>query len=180
MEIKQKLILIVNGKPRAGKDTFAEFLNEHMPVYKYSSIDKVKTIALECGWKGKKEEKDRKFLSELKRITTEYNDMAYNDVLNRVAAFDNDEIKEDVMIIDVREPEEIERLADELGAITVFVKNDNVPEVTSNYADANVENFDYDITIDNSGTLEDFREAVEEFVYILALLSFYNTGEDDE
>lgn len=177
---EQKLILIVNGKPRAGKDTFAEFLNDLIPVYKYSSIDKVKTIAMECGWNGAKEEKDRKFLSELKRITTEYSDMAFNDILEKVKAFDDGEITEDVMIIDVREPEEIERLADETGAITVFIRNDNVPEVTSNYADANVENFDYDIIVDNSGTLEDFREAVEEFFYILSLLSFYNGEEDEE
>lgn len=176
----EKLVLIVNGKPRAGKDTFAQFLNNHISVYKYSSIDKVKTIAMDCGWKGAKEEKDRKFLSELKRITTEYSDMAFNDIIEKVAAFDNDEIKEEVMIIDVREPEEIERLADELGAITVFIKNDNVPAVTSNYADANVENFDYDIVVDNSGTLEEFEEAVEEFIYILSLLSFYGGPEEDE
>ena len=175
----KKLILIVNGKPRAGKDTFAELLNEFIPVYKYSSIDKVKTIAMDCGWKGAKEEKDRKFLSELKRITTEYNDMAYNDILEKVEMFDNGDIAEEIMIIDVREPEEIERLTNELGALTVFIKNDNVPEVTSNYADANVENFDYDIIVDNSGTLEDFEEAVEEFVYVISILTMKDDKEEE-
>lgn len=178
--MQEKLILIVNGKPRAGKDTFAELLNEFIPVYKYSSIDKVKTIAMDCGWTGAKEEKDRKFLSELKRITTEYNDMAYKDILEKVTAFDRDEIREKIMIIDVREPEEIERLAEELEALTVFIKNDNVPEVTSNYADANVENFDYDIIVDNSGTLEDFEEAVEEFVYIMSILTLGKDMDDKE
>ena len=33
-----KLVFIVNGKPRAGKDTFAELLNKRMKVYKYSSV----------------------------------------------------------------------------------------------------------------------------------------------
>lgn len=177
---EQKLVLIVNGKPRAGKDTFAQFLNELIPVYKYSMIDKVKTIAMECGWRGQKTEKDRKFLNDLKKLTDDYSSMAFIDVLEKVEAFDNGEITEDVMIIDVREPEDIEELADATGAITVFIKNDNVPAITSNPADANVENFDYDITIDNSGTLEDFKEAVEEFLYILSLLSFYNSEEDDE
>lgn len=178
--MQEKILLIVNGKPRAGKDTFAEMLNKFIPVYKYSSIDKVKTIAMDCGWTGAKEEKDRKFLSELKRITTEYNDMAYKDILEKVAAFDRDEIREKIMIIDVREPEEIERLADELGALTVFIQNDNVPEVTSNYADANVENFDYDIKLYNNGTLEEFEEVVEEFVYIMSVLTLGKDMDDEE
>ena len=59
-----KLVLIVNGKPRAGKDTFALLLNKYHKVYQYSAIDKVTTIALDCGWKGGKTEKDRKFLAD--------------------------------------------------------------------------------------------------------------------
>ena len=62
--MKGQLIIIVNGKPRAGKDTFALLLNKCEPVYKYSIIDKVKAMALDCGWKGGKTEKDRKFLSD--------------------------------------------------------------------------------------------------------------------
>ena len=59
-----KTILVVNGKPRAGKDTFALILNEYYSVYKYSIIDKIKTIAIDCGWRGGKTEKDRKFLAK--------------------------------------------------------------------------------------------------------------------
>ena len=29
-----KLVIIVNGKPRAGKDTFAQLLNQYERVYK--------------------------------------------------------------------------------------------------------------------------------------------------
>ena len=77
-----KLVFIVNGKPRAGKDTFAMILNRYMNVYKYSAITKVKEIATLCGWDGQKEERDRKFLHELKMLTSEYSDMAYQDVVN--------------------------------------------------------------------------------------------------
>lgn len=175
-----KLVIILNGKPRAGKDTFAEIMNDYISVYKYSSIDKVKSIALDCGWKGGKEEKDRKFLSELKRITTEYSDMAYNDILEKIEAFDNDEISEKVFIVDVREPEEIDRLEKATGAITVFLNNDNVPDITSNYADANVANYDYDIVLDNSGTLEDLRDTVKSFLCFLMTTSAMNDEEGDE
>ena len=48
-----KMVFIVNGKPRAGKDTFAEILNRYMKVYKYSAVTKIKEIATLCGWDGK-------------------------------------------------------------------------------------------------------------------------------
>ena len=82
-----KLVFIVNGKPRAGKDTFAEILNRYMKVYKYSAVTKVKEIATLCGWDGKKEERDRKFLHELKMLTSEYSDLAYNDVINEIEKY---------------------------------------------------------------------------------------------
>ena len=175
--IYDKLILIVNGKPRAGKDTFAQLLNRYIPVYKYSSVEKVKCIALDCGWKGGKSEKDRKFLSDLKKLTSEYSDMAYNDVLDRIEKFDTGEIKEHIFIVDVREPEEIDRLKEAVGAITVYIENDNVPDITSNEADANVANYEYDICVDNSGTLEDFDESVRSFLYLLSMMCMDRLGE---
>ena len=41
----RKMVFVVNGKPRAGKDTFAQILNEYLDVYKYSAVSKVKEIA---------------------------------------------------------------------------------------------------------------------------------------
>lgn len=161
----EKLVLIVNGKPRAGKDTFAIILNKLQKVYKYSIIDKVKTIALDCGWKGGKTEKDRKFLADLKQLTTIYSDMSYNDVAEKVDAFYNDDIKEKIMIIDMREPDDIIRAVCEFNAISIFIKNDNVPEITSNQADANVEDCWYDYYITNNGTIEDFEKIVKAFYY---------------
>ena len=79
-----KMIFIVNGKPRAGKDTFAMILNRYMDVYKYSAVTKVKEIATLCGWDGQKEERDRKFLHELKMLTSEYSDMSHQDVVNEI------------------------------------------------------------------------------------------------
>ncbi len=160
-----KLVLIVNGKPRAGKDTFALLLNKYHKVYKYSAIDKVKTIALDCGWKGGKNEKDRKFLADLKDLTTKYSDMSFRDLEDKVIAFYCDDIKEDILIIDIREPEDIKRAVEEFDAVSIFIKNDNVPAVTSNEADANVENFEYDYYITNNGTIADFEKSIRTFYY---------------
>ena len=157
-----KKIYIVNGKPRAGKDTFAELLGKHCRVFKYSSVDKVKQIAAKCGWDGGKDDKDRKFLADLKRITTEFNDMSYDDVAEKVAYFLKTDFF-DVMLIDIREPEEIERAIEGYGAEAIYINNVNVPMVTSNESDANVNNFVYDYIIANDGTLDDFAETVKDF-----------------
>ena len=167
----RKMVFVVNGKPRAGKDTFAMILDEYMDIYKYSAVTKVKEIAKLCGWNGAKEERDRKFLHELKMLTTGYSDMSHKDILNKIEKYNRGEIKADVFVVDIREPEEIKRLVDATPAITIFIENDNVPEITSNAADANVENYEYDFRISNNGTLEEFEENIKVFLEILMMLT---------
>ena len=162
-----KMIFIVNGKPRAGKDTFAQILNEYMDVYKYSSVTKVKEIAKQCGWSGAKEERDRKFLHELKMLTSAYSDMSYNDVIEEIDKFKKGELDADIFIVDVREPEDIDRLVKATKAFTIFIENNRVPSITSNAADANVENYRYDFVIQNNGTLEDFEGNIKLFMEVL-------------
>ena len=148
---------------RCGKDTFAKFLNDIVPTLKYSSIDKVKDIAKLCGWDGGKTEKDRKFLSDLKLLTTEYSNMAFEAIKSKVNEFLEDS-QYVVMLIDIREPAEIEKAKIAFGAKTILIENKNVKTISSNMADANVFNYTYDYTVKNNGTLDDFRENVEEFV----------------
>lgn len=157
-----KQIYILNGMGGCGKDTFAKFLGEVRTVFKYSSVDRVKQIAYECGWDGGKTEKDRKFLSDLKCLLTDYNDLPFMDVTNRVVDFKYDE-DYSVMLIDIREPKEIDRAKEAYGAKTILIKNDRIPFISSNMADANVYNYTYDYVIENNGTLEEFREKVHEF-----------------
>ena len=161
-----KHIFILNGMGGSGKDTFAEFLNQIVPTFHYSSVTKVKKIAEECGWAGGKTEKDRKFLSDLKNLLTEYNDLPFKAVAMAVRAFDiycDLPTKGWIMLIDIREPAEIERAKKAFGAKTILIKNDRVPFIASNMADAGVYDCDYDIVIENNGTLDDFRETVKKF-----------------
>lgn len=158
----KQYIFITNGVGGCGKDTFAGFLGELVPVFKYSSVDKVKEIAELCGWDGGKTERDRKFLSDLKCLTTEYSDMPFRDVAEEVEWFRKNP-QNKVMLIDIREPAEIERAKQEFGAETILIVNPNIPHITSNMADKNVYEYDYDYRIMNSGTLEQFKERVEEF-----------------
>lgn len=173
-----KMVFIVNGKPRAGKDTFAEILNRYMVVYKYSAVTKVKEIAKQCGWTGAKEEKDRKFLHELKMLTSAYSDLPYRDVLDKIEKYRSGEILADVFVVDVREPEEIERLRKATDAITIYIENENVPAITSNEADANVANYEYDFTIFNNGTIEEFEDNIMNFMEFLMMLALAMENEN--
>ena len=139
------------------------FLNNIIPTLKYSKIDKVKDIAKLCGWDGGKTEKDRKFLSDLKLLTTEYSNMAFEAIKSKVNEFLEDS-QHVIMLIDIREPAEIEKAKTAFGAKTILIENKNVKTISSNMADANVFNYTYDYTVKNNGTLDDFRENVEEFV----------------
>ena len=158
-----KMIFIVNGSGGVGKDTFAEFLDEFVPVFKYSSISKVKDIAKDCGWTGGKTERDRKFLSDLKQLTSEYSDMPFTDIAKAVDRFRRHMPHKKVMLIDIREPEEIDRAKRTFGARTILIESNRVAPITSNMADANVRKYDYDFVFGNHGSLEDFRELVEQF-----------------
>ena len=158
-----KKIFITNGMARCGKDTFAIYLSEYVPTLKYSSIDKVKEIAALCGWDGGKTEKDRKFLSDLKMLTTDFSDMPFNSIKDVVENFLINDYYE-VMLVDIREPEEIEKAKIAFNAETILIKNDRVDVITSNDGDAGVFDYAYDYIIENEGTLEEFKENVKLFV----------------
>ena len=148
---------------RCGKDTFAKYLNEIIPTLKYSSIDKVKDIAKLCGWNGGKSEKDRKFLSDLKLLTTDYSNMPFEAIRDKVDDFLTDD-KHLIMLIDIREPAEIDKAKSAFEAKTILIENNNVKIINSNMADANVFNYTYDYVVKNNGSLEEFKENVKKFV----------------
>ena len=156
-----KKIVVINGTGGCGKDTFVEFCSKYASVYNFSSIDKVKEVAKVIGWTGKKTEKDRKFLSDLKKLTTEYNDMAFNSIKDAVNIFNNS--NNDIMFIHIREPEEIKRVVDEFSAYSLLIKRENQNKITSNYSDASVEDYNYDYIIINT-TLDEYEKKAKEFI----------------
>ena len=158
-----KKIFILNGVGTSGKGEFASRLSKHIPTIKYSIIDMIKEVAEDLGWEGSKTEKDRKFLSDLMDLATEYNDSPYRDVASLVNAFKT-ELPETVLIIDMRDPIDIKRAVDDFGAETILIRNPNVGKIKSNHADANVENYRYDYIIENNGSLEQLESTVELFI----------------
>ncbi len=156
-----KNIVVINGTGGCGKDTFIKLISKYKKVYNFSSIDKVKEIARIIGWDGTKDEKSRKFLSDLKNLTKEYNDMPYNCTKEAIENFKNSDCE--IMFIHIREPEEIKRIVDTFGAKTLFMKRENLNDITSNSSDGRVSKYKYDYSILNT-TLEEYEKKACEFI----------------
>ena len=148
-----KKIYITSGVGRSGKDTFCEFVSKYIPTYKYSIIDLPKEAAKVLGWNGGKTEKDRRFLSDIMDLSTEYNDSPFRDVLSVATDFKNNLIEDEVLFVDMRDPKDIARAVEIFGAETILIRNPNVEKIKTNHADRDVENYEYDYIIENDGTL---------------------------
>ena len=159
-----KKIFVQNSVGGSGKDTWASLLNKYIQTYKYSIVDLPKEAAKVLGWDGGKTEKDRKFLSDVMDLSTEYNDAPFKDVLSIVTDFKNNLLEYDVLIIDMRDPKDIARAVEEFEAETILIRNPNVRKIVSNHADRDVENYKYDFIIENDGTLEQLERVAKLFV----------------
>lgn len=163
-------IIIINGYAGVGKSTFVEMCKKDYLVTELSTIDPIKDIASKIGWNGQKEPKDRKFLSDLKDLLSRYNDYPFKATINSIYA----EVSfmellkvdaEEIFFVHCREPEEIERFKNELGARSLIIRRHGPETVTQiNHADNNVFNMVYDYTIFNEGSLEDLEKSAKEFM----------------
>ena len=168
----EKLMVIINGAGFAGKDQFISYCSDIKPVMNVSSIDHVKiALASLCPSYNIGDEKQhnslgekwRARLHELKMKSIELDDGPYKIVVRKIQDFLTNDV-ECILFVHIREPEEIKRILKHFKCKTMLFTNNRVEKITSNPADANVGNFPYDITIDNSGTLEDLREKAKDFM----------------
>lgn len=169
-------IFIVNGAPGSGKTSFESFVKmeskkQNIEVEIYSTIDFVKDIAKQCGWDGQKTLENRRFLSDLKDLLTKWNDVPFKKTLDWLESVKFRLWQYDVLpqyciiFIDCREPAEIKRLCDATGAKSLLIRREEVEnKQTSNHADRDVFEYDYDIIINNNGTLDDLKTRAFDFI----------------
>ena len=165
-------IVIINGTGGAGKDTFVTMCKDVLSaglVCNVSTVDFVKEVATKCGWDGTKTPKNRKFLSDLKDLLTEWDDIPFKAVVDEIEAWGdyltlNNQWDDGVVFVHCREPKEIEKLvcAFQDDVATLLIRRgvaENVQQI--NHADNDVLNYSYDYTIYNDSTLSWLRnEAV--------------------
>lgn len=180
IKLNKKLIVIINGPAGVGKDTMIEEYSKRTKnsVYNYSSIDYFKEVAKrDFCWDGKKNEKGRKLLSNIKAIAYEYNDLPTEITVRKVEQFYDMSYKNDaVMFVHIREKDETDKLVKRLEekcipVKTIFIyttreiesfKNNKSDEYSSDWRNGLN---DYDILIVN----DDLDAAVNEMSSIIDL-----------
>lgn len=157
-------VIVINGAGTSGKDTFIDLFTqvcvEHgqYPVYRFSSVDEVKYFATCMGWDGVKDDKGRRFLSDIKDAMTRYNNAPFNFMKQKVKEVMQEEV-DAFIFFHIREPVEIQKMVDELKATTLLIDRPSVKKDSfTNHADKNVESYQYDYHVVNDGTLLDLRD----------------------
>lgn len=167
-----KKIFIINGSGGAGKDTFVSMVGKLVKTVNYSSVEYVRRAASIIGYDGhSKDDKSRKFLSDLKILSANYNDHPYQMLVATINEFYDVADEHMFLFLHVREPEEIIRLKEEFPEIiTVLIKNKNVEEIATNMADANVDDYNYNIVIHNDDGLLELNQKAQNFTELFGAL----------
>ena len=171
-------VVVVNGRPGVGKSEFERLCKEQCNVFHRmrgfvpghelwiditSTVDFVKEIAYDCGWDGTKTLENRKFLSDLKDLLTKWNDVPYKMIESRINR--SPQSSDWIVFVDCRESAEIQKLKEGLNATTLLIRRESVEDnETSNHADANVFNYQYDLTIENNSDIIDLEKKAKEFI----------------
>ncbi len=162
----KKLAIVINGAGGVGKDTLCDFAAAHFKVMNISSITPIKELALQCGWSGKKDDKSRKFLSDLKLLLVDYNDFPTLWAKARYEEFLKSD--DEIFFVHIREPREIEKFVSATGgaAKTLLVRGGERMKKShyGNTSDDEVENYPYDFYFVNDKTLS---ETEAEFTALL-------------
>lgn len=154
-------IVVINGSGGVGKDTFIDQLkNKGIKILNISTVDRIKEIANEIvpGCSIGKTERYRAFLSNLKDTFTEYNDLPFEDCKMKILNSNCD-----IAFVHCREPKEIQKFKERMGAKTLLIINPRIEHIVSNHADAEVYDYKYDFIINNSGSLKKLEKLAIEF-----------------
>ena len=174
-------VVVVNGAPMSGKTTFEELCQEICDPFAKepgfedgsilcvdicSTVDFVKIVAKQCGWDGTKDLKNRKFLSDLKDLLTEWDDVPFKKIQSRINVRAKSFAAVDwIFFVDCREPAEIQKMKERLNATTLLIRRESVEDnETSNHADANVFNYEYDLTIENNSDIINLEMKAKDFI----------------
>lgn len=119
-----KYVIIVNGKPGSGKTTFEKFCRDYVEKNEYgwchivSSIDPIKEIYKKLGWNGTKDDKQRKHLSDIKKIWIDVCDGPTKYIVDYVLRLQDN--GDSFIFTDIREESEIIKLKEILDALNIL------------------------------------------------------------
>ena len=169
-----KVTIVINGAGGVGKDTLCDLAAKHFRVRNISTITPIKDIARMADWDGRKDDRSRKFLADLKELCVQYNDFPTNWAKAQYENFLTTD--EEILFVHIREPKEIAKYvkATDGRAKTLLVRGGERmnKSVYGNAADDGVENYYYDYYFNNDKCLD---EAEKNFTKLMRQIL---TGKD--
>ena len=150
----EKTVIVINGRGGVGKDTLCDAAALRYKVMNVSSITPIKNIALANGWDGGKDAKSRKFLSDLKQLFTEYNELPTIYLYNCYEEFMAGD--GELMFVHIREPKEIDKFKERIPTrcVTLLVEREQMSADWGNASDDEVNCYEYDYVYQNNRPLE--------------------------
>lgn len=166
----KNIVVIVNGKPHSGKDTFSRFVikyceEQKIPCDIWSTVDIEKEILEEYIKPYNPEsDNDRGFLSEFKALLNEYYDYTFETFKTTM------DLSTGVTIIHSREWKEIQRFKEycnknDINFHSVYVIGKDERHDFTNYSDKFCDDKQhlYDYKVKNFGTLEELEKNAKQF-----------------
>ena len=165
----KKLVLVINGCGGVGKDTLCDMAAKHYRVRNVSSVTPIKELAAQCGWQGEKDDKARKFLSDLKALTAAYNDFPTRWLAAQYEQFAASD--EELMFVHIREGHEIEKFVSltDGKAKTLLIRGgermrQKCEAGYGNASDDQVESYRYDFYFVNDRPLDETEKHFVSFL----------------
>lgn len=158
-------VVVINGYPQSGKDLFVQFCQDYsQSVSNLVSSTPAKKALKILGWDGREKSPEvRKALADVMEISEKTFDgvfKAASEVINRHKALGYTKI----LFVHSREPRNIERYKRVFGATTLFIQRDGAKQPYNNDSDNLVEQYAYDVVIENNGSIAEFKEKAATFV----------------
>lgn len=160
----RKLVVVVTGNPQAGKDTAVGYMRAYLNALhggitnrtmELSSIDCVRHLLLSCGFDvSKKTSADRDLLAEVGASLEKYNSFRTKHVCKIIDKFFVDSPVNAIAFIYVREQSIITYLRFRYPVIVLKVQRPEELEIITNASDRDVKYVNYDLCLDNNGTLD--------------------------
>ena len=159
--MEKKLVVVINGAPGIGKDTFIEkckdYIADHyysIKVYNFSSIQPAVNLAREYHWNTRKDPTSRNMLAEIKQYLDKWFDASFKYITQKIHNT-NDYILS-IIFVHIREPENIDRLkeyykdSETIKLITLYIENNDykIQEGITNSSDLNTGNYNYDTRLE--------------------------------
>ena len=173
--MKPDRIFLLSGKRGFGKDSVGAVLAEQYGFRRVAFADHLKRVCRELGWSGRKDPAGRRLLIDVGCAVRRYDP----DFWVR-SAFADVTDGESIVVTDWRFRSEAEYLLSEYGADTVYFIRVTRPmfayprlvEDEDPYADASdsereLDDFAFDVTVNNAGALEDLPGHVATAMYAL-------------